>query len=239
MLQTTTLSVFLKQLLRGFSRLKGAGRLTQDVVAFRPAVEKKVKCRKVWNEGAPKLGINWGGRRKEDQLDLRLLKNSGFKIFGCRMMGYIAGCPQVAANVNKQRISFAGCADVRLQEHSCVNQQMSRQVMDCEQIELQKPFNLSTEHLLDDVKMLVEIRGVSIKGLQTGKMFSRPGSVVTYADLVDLLQSKTLFPDRDGQPKGALVVLESVSVDPGGAPGKLNVIEEHHYIRQVGLVKEG
>ncbi len=86
--------------------------------------------------------------------------------------------------------------------------------------------------------MLLEVGGIGIGGLEARQTFSSPVPFRAYCYLVDFLEAKPPSPYRDGNPKGALVVLEAISGYPGGPLRKLNVIEDDHDVGEVGLQKE-
>ena len=55
---------------------------------------------------------------------------------------------------------------------------------------------------------------------------------------IDGLQPQSFLPYGYRQPQGPLVVFESVAGNPGGAPGKLNGIENDKNIAKVCLVEK-
>jgi hypothetical protein len=87
--------------------------------------------------------------------------------------------------------------------------------------------------------MLPEVGGVGIAGFQAGQTFLPPVALITYSNLTHPLQTQALFPDRDPEPEGTLIILEAISGDPGGSHGKLNLIQDDHHIGKVSLIEKG
>jgi hypothetical protein len=58
-------------------------------------------------------------------------------------------------------------------------------------------------------------------------MFMSPSAFTTNADIIDILQPPSFLPDGNCHPPGTLVVFETVARNPGGSPGKLNIIENY------------
>ncbi len=53
-----------------------------------------------------------------------------------------------------------------------------------------------------------------------------PPAFMAYPHIIDFLEPETFFPYRDRDPQGALIVLEAVSRNPGGAPRELDFVQE-------------
>ena len=61
---------------------------------------------------------------------------------------------------------------------------------------------------------------------------------MAYSNFIDALEPQPFLPDRYRDPERALVILEPVPSQPRGALRKLNLIQDHEYVRKVGLMKE-
>ena len=69
------------------------------------------------------------------------------------------------------------------------------------------------------------------------KFLSRPAFVAN-PDVINALQSQSFLPYGYCYPKRPLIVFKSIPVDPGGASGELNRIENDKNIASLCLVKK-
>jgi len=87
-----------------------------------------------------------------------------------------------------------------------VDLEAGHEVIDNRQVQVDKPFAARRQQLLHKPEMVPEIRSIPIGALKAVQMLSRPVPLIANSYLVNVLLSKTLSPNRDGQPQGALIV---------------------------------
>lgn len=79
---------------------------------------------------------------------------------------------------------------------------------------------------------------MAISTLEALQVLVMPASLIADSDLVNILQPQTFFPNRDGQPQGALVVFKPVSADPRRTPRELNIVQDDKDVRERRFVEE-
>jgi len=58
-------------------------------------------------------------------------------------------------------------------------------------------------------------------------------TVMTDANVIDILKAQSLFPHGDCHPQCSLVVFNAVAGNPGSPSGELNVVEDYENITMV------
>ncbi|MFH1595913.1 MAG: hypothetical protein ABIG94_06035 [Pseudomonadota bacterium] len=79
---------------------------------------------------------------------------------------------------------------------------------------------------------------MAVSTLEALQVLGMPASLIADSDLVNILQPQTFFPNRDGQPQGALVVFKPVSADPRRSSGELNIVQDDQDVRERRFVEE-
>ena len=147
------------------------------------------------------------------------------------MLAEIDSSPQAPAYFNQHPVARGLNPEIGEQFDLGFNFKLPEQIADEGHIEFDQFFKPGPVGRFDKRQMIVEIRRSGVCAFKALQMFDGPAKLMANPDFIDPLQTQSLFPYRDGQPQGSLVIFKAIAARPGGAPGKLDAIENNKNIR--------
>lgn len=212
--------------------------MNQDIPRLWSAVENKIKSGKVGDEVSPELRINRSNISEVAGLNPVLPEKIRIEIFFGLALGHECRGAHGLADINKKLCCLCFHTQLGEENQSCFNLQAVQEVADNRQVQVDELFKARRKYLFNETEMVSEVRSVYIKTLQAFRVLAGPSALVADPDLIYLLPSQTLLPNRNGHPQGALIVLKTVSADPRRTLRKLKFVQDDEDVRKKGLVKE-
>jgi hypothetical protein len=198
----------------------------EQVPCLGAAVKKEIEGGEVGQEVAPELGIDRRDILEGAQFNAVAGEQPGIEVFLGLALDQKGPGSQSPAGLHQELGAPALHSQLGEQDQLCGQTKLFHKITDDGQVEIQKPFMAPGEGLRQEGEMLRQIGGVSVGGFKAFQVLAGPAALIADAHLADALQPQALLPHRDGEPQGALVVLEAVAGHPGGAPGKLHFVQD-------------